>query len=325
MVQKTQEWQIEVIFANLDSDQNANTGKTFSANLIIQEKFIPTMVADICESGDNLASCIAEFNTLAGDGADNIYYHDGIGSYINADQEAEDNSYRYSGGSSKVNNYVCFGTDEETCPEDNLYRIIGIFDDDSNGTYQAKLIKSTSYGGYAWDTDSNIWDTTTKPDIYYTLNETYYNSLGLEWQNLIEEHTWQVGGFNGADLGTAKETYDIEVGIDQSGYVETMKIGLMYVSDYGYGGDPERWIMPLDTDYFARFNWLESNDFAWFISRMADSPDGVFWEWYYSMNVSVYSVDRSTTATRPTFYLEPTVTISSGTGTSSDPFILLTN
>ena len=46
----TQEWQIEVIFANLDSDQNANTRKTFSANLIIQEDLIPTMVADICES-----------------------------------------------------------------------------------------------------------------------------------------------------------------------------------------------------------------------------------------------------------------------------------
>ena len=34
----TQEWQVEVIFANLDSDQNANAGKTFSANLIIQEE-----------------------------------------------------------------------------------------------------------------------------------------------------------------------------------------------------------------------------------------------------------------------------------------------
>ena len=46
----TQEWTVEVIFANLDSDQNANTGKTFNANLIIQEDVIPTMVADICGS-----------------------------------------------------------------------------------------------------------------------------------------------------------------------------------------------------------------------------------------------------------------------------------
>ena len=31
----TQDWNIEVIFANLNSDQNANTGKSFSASLII--------------------------------------------------------------------------------------------------------------------------------------------------------------------------------------------------------------------------------------------------------------------------------------------------
>ena len=55
----TQGWTVEVIFANLDSDQNANAGKSFSACLIIQEDVIPTMVADICESVDNLASCIA--------------------------------------------------------------------------------------------------------------------------------------------------------------------------------------------------------------------------------------------------------------------------
>ena len=44
-----------------------------------------------------------------------------------ADQEAEDNSYRYAGAN--PNNYVCFGSDEETCPADNLYRIIGVFGD----------------------------------------------------------------------------------------------------------------------------------------------------------------------------------------------------
>ena len=35
--------------------------------------------------------------------------------------------------------------------------------------------------------------------------------------------------------------FDVEVGAKQSGYVETMKIGLMYASDYGYGVSPEKW------------------------------------------------------------------------------------
>ncbi len=47
-----------------------------------------------------------------------------------------------------LNNYVCFGYDtsvaanETTCPEQNLYRIIGAFDDDNDGNYNIKLIKS---------------------------------------------------------------------------------------------------------------------------------------------------------------------------------------
>ena len=41
--------------------------------------------------------------------------------------DAEDYSYRYLGAN--PNNYVCFGSDEETCSNDDLYRIIGVFDD----------------------------------------------------------------------------------------------------------------------------------------------------------------------------------------------------
>ena len=49
---ETQEWLIEVIFVNLDSDQNANTNKTFNANLIIQE--------DATQARVNLASYILQ-------------------------------------------------------------------------------------------------------------------------------------------------------------------------------------------------------------------------------------------------------------------------
>ena len=89
----TQDWNIEIIFANLDSDQNANTGKTFSASLIIQE--------DRLQSRVNLASYITD-TLYTEDGVNNLYYHDGIGTYTNADQEAGDNSYRFSGGDYQV-------------------------------------------------------------------------------------------------------------------------------------------------------------------------------------------------------------------------------
>ena len=50
-------------------------------------------------------------------GENGMYYHDS--SLANS---AEDNSYRYAGAN--PNNYVCFGSDEEVCSSDNLYRII---------------------------------------------------------------------------------------------------------------------------------------------------------------------------------------------------------
>ena len=48
--------------------------------------------------------------------------------------DAGDNSYRYTGAN--PNNYVCFGSTESTCPNEYLYRIIGVFDG------QVKLIKA---------------------------------------------------------------------------------------------------------------------------------------------------------------------------------------
>ena len=310
----TQDWQIEIIFVNLDSDQNENTGKSFNAELIIQkepiEEEIPTL-ANVCPEGGNLASCIADLNTLAGDGVGNIYYHD-----ADLANGAQDNSYRYSGAN--PNNYVCFGATGADCQNsENQYRIIGVFNN------QVKLIKATSYGSYAWDADDvNTWDASTKPDIYTTLNTTYYNTLGSEWQNLIVETTWQVGGMNWSTTNTVKQYYDVEVGTGQSGYEETMKIGLMYVSDYGYGANPEKWTTALNEENYGTDNWLYLGSDEWLISRFTDTPALAFD--VRSGNGGLVYPDNvgNTFAVRPSFSLTSTATISSGTGTSTDPFVL---
>ena len=308
---ETQEWNVTITFVNLDSDQNANTGKSFNATLKIQEELIPTKVADVCASGDNLASCIAEFNTLAGDGADDLYYHD-----ADLDNGAQDNSYRYSGAN--PNNYVCFGSDAETCPEANLYRIIGVFDN------QVKLIKATSIGNNAWDADGvNTWDETTKPDIYTTLNTTYYGTLSDEWKNLIDQtHTWQVGGIS--STGTAKTAYDNEVGTNQTGYKETMPVGLMYVSDYGFGADPGKWALSLgsSSSNYGTDNWLYLGSYEWLVSRFTITADSAFLV-FSLYGGSVYSNGVfDTVAVRPVLYLSSSVEFSGGSGTSANPYTL---
>ena len=186
-------------------------------------------------------------NIYTADGENGLYYHDGIGSYTNADQEAGDNSYRYSGAD--PNNYVCFGSDAETCPNEHLYRIIGVFDDNSDGEYNVKLIKAdyttgdmlgtdgrdyagnyiedtSDYKGnidtstiatYRWNYDtsvsslgSNNWATSELNKI--NLNTNYLNYLGSSWSPMIEDSKWYLGGFtrNEYDVFNVKLFYNGE-------------------------------------------------------------------------------------------------------------------
>ena len=261
-------------------------------------------LAEVC-SGKTFAECITT-EVYTTDGDNGLYYHD-----ADLANGAQDNSYRYSGAN--PNNYVCFGTDEVSCPEDNLYRIIGVF----NG--QVKLIKSTSYGNYVWDAgNSNTWDASTKPDIYTTLNTTYYNTLGSEWQSKIATHSWKVGGMARDTSATAKDYYDTEVGTGQSGYEETMKIGLMYVSDYGYGASEEYWTTELyNYEPTVDSNWMYLGAHEWLISRNSDTTSIAFFVGDSGFVGSISVGDAN--AVRPSFYLESDVTYASGSGSMTDP------
>ena len=88
--------------------------------------WIPS-IADYCTSGTDLATCVKNFGDQ-GPSVSNIYIHNST-----LTNGAGDNSYRYAGAN--PNNFICFGSDATTCPDDNLYRIIGVIDG------KVKLIK----------------------------------------------------------------------------------------------------------------------------------------------------------------------------------------
>jgi len=120
-----EEWQVGIVFVNLDINQQENTGKQFSAQLKIQQEELVLKYHEACD--DTYMAC----QIARKYGVDSsIYLHDDT-----LENGAGDNSYRYAGAHNTVNNFVCFGSDEENCPNDNLYRIIGVFDN------QVKLIK----------------------------------------------------------------------------------------------------------------------------------------------------------------------------------------
>ncbi len=240
-------------------------------------------------------------------GSNNLYYH--ISTLANG---AGDNSYRYSGAN--PNNYVCFGSTSSPCPDNNLYRIIGIFDD------EIKLIKNSSYGNYSWNsTYSNDWSTSS---LNSRLNSTYLNSFDSSWSDLIMVHTWKIGGMWNRSSYDAKEYYDIEVGDSSSTTTHDAKIGLMYVSDYAYAASNNYWTTELGSYSNARNNnWLVLGANEWTISPISS-------ESYHSFYIIssgtllggvIYTVTGSY-AVRPCFYLDSGVAYESGIGTQSDPY-----
>ena len=116
-----EEYTITITFINHNYDQNINTGKTFNGKVIIQKERLITSISDVAKNGDNLVTAIQNLSTKSKPSYTGLYHHDA--SLTNG---AGDNSYRFAGAD--PNNYVCFGSDDTTCPTENLYRIIGVID-----------------------------------------------------------------------------------------------------------------------------------------------------------------------------------------------------
>ena len=152
----------------------------------LNETTLSITLADVCSSGNNLASCITNYHNSYGSDITNIYYH--TSSLANS---AGDNSYRYSGAN--PNNYVCFGSDVSPCPSDNLYRIIGVFGNEVKlikADYTTTAMTGTGgdyYGAYSYST-SNYQGSMSTGNI-----ASYY------W-NRNRSNTWSESALNTTNL-----------------------------------------------------------------------------------------------------------------------------
>ena len=273
--------------------------------------WIPPSIVDYCSSGTDLATCVKNFGNQGPD-ISNIYIHNS--SLANG---AGDNSYRYAGASDSVNNYICLGSDAATCPDANLFRIIGVFGD------QTKVIRAKSVGDQKWDTNiSSTWSTSS---LNTYLNGTYLTSLGT-LADKIATTTWKVGGGTHTYLyDVPKTAYQYEVGSSASTTTVDKKIGLMYVSDYYYSASPSAWTLvgynssDATKDYRAAktTNWLFLGSAEWTISRISDYS-------YSAVSVSSIGCVSAASVTnsygvRPSFNLLSSTTYVSGSGSMSDP------
>ena len=347
---KTEEWNVTVTFVNYNSNQAGNAGKSFNARLMIQkeEYKLPTLAEYV----------VSQYTGTQGDNG--IYYHNS--SLANG---AGDNSYRYAGASESVNNFICFGSTTSPCPTDNLYRIIGVFGENNHGVTGKQLVKLIKYD-YATSnllgTDGDYKDSSTpgstykgslsKVDRYYwnskatnkasntwstsllnkiNLNTNYLNNIGTTWSNLIEDATWKVSGHSTRSV-TPSEMYTAEITNATKTYGPsdgTSKIGLMYVSDYGFAASPSAWTETLanydgndaNGTLIKTINWMYMGNYEWTISPYSSNSFSVF-----TLNdrgdVNNFAAGADY-GSRLVLYLKASVLYAGGLGTKDSPITLV--
>ena len=309
--------------------------------------YVPPTIADFCNSGDTLTTCVKNFGNQGTD-MSNIYIHNS-----GLTNGAGDNSYRYAGAN--PNNFVCFGTNTTPCPTDNLYRIIGVFGDQvklikydyatsallgSDGdyygkyTYGSSTYKGSNYANiasYYWNnsTRKNTWSESNLNKV--NLNTNFITNIGSEWANKIALTTWKVGGNTYSNIAskTPSVAYQNEItnavttNTTDGATEYTAKIGLMYVSDYGFAAEPSAWTSTMG-NYNNRIstNWMYMGLWEWTNSRSADGSKSAF---YVPDNGQVNDDSGYVSygyGCRPSFSLLPSTTYVSGDGTQNSPIII---
>ena len=333
---KTEEWNITVTFVNYNANQTGNAGKSFNAKLMIQQE---------SQSNQTLLADYVISQYTGTQGENSLYYHNS--SLTNG---AGDNSYRYAGASESVNNFVCFGSTTNPCPTDNLYRIIGVFEDKvklikydyatsallgTNGDYYGTSTPSTSYyKGSLTSIDQYYWNNATKKNTWsesnlnkINLNKNFINNIGSTWANKIATTTWKVGGNTSNNIAKSipSVAYQNEIVAPVENITYDAKIGLMYVSDYGFAASPSAWSKTLHSysgndangTSIKTINWMYMGVLDWTISLNSDYLYNAF-DVLSSGYVAADFVSGNS-GVRPSFNLLSSVKYVSGSGSMSDP------
>lgn len=293
-------------------------------------------------------------------GNNNIYFHNGT---ITSDDgtiiDANDNSYRYAGTNDEVKNYICFGSDNETCPENNLYRRIGVFNN------HAKLIKATAGNATilgtdgAYETDTTYkWSILTSCPSGVALN--YNNLTFLANKNIIAAPTpitttgcfdWKYSELNTINLNTnfinqlPSKWQSLIINTD---WVVKWNVYSTKLMDFNANEVFVNEILNANENnlYNAKIGLIYISDYLYSASKNYWSVDGIAYtnimpwmflgdEWtmlsvsdggkLYVTKYGSFSREASTNVakiSRPVFYLNSNILYDKGTGTSDNPIRL---
>ena len=203
-----------------------------------------------------------------------------------------------------------------------------------DSTYKGTYGDGERIGVYYWNykatgSATNTWSTSLLNKT--NLNTNFINNIGTTWANKIATVTWKVGGNTYANISDVvpATTYQNEIvnpvttNTTDNATTYSAKIGLMYVSDYGFAASPDAWTLTMSSynnTTATNNNWMYMGLYEWTISRYADHS-------YYAfiVNNDGYVGDGSVDigyGVRASFNLESSVSYVSGSGSMSDPIVI---
>ena len=203
-----------------------------------------------------------------------------------------------------------------------------------DSTYKGTYGDGERIGVYYWNykatgSATNTWSTSLLNKT--NLNTNFINNIGTTWANKIATVTWKVGGNTWANIGTKTSsvaytneiTNPVTTNTTDNATTYSAKIGLMYVSDYGFAASPDAWTLTMSSynnTTATNNNWMYMGLYEWTISRYADYSYGAF---IVDRDGNVYDdyVD-SNFGVRASFNLESSVSYVSGSGSMSDPIVI---
>ena len=324
--------------------------------------WIPS-IADYCTSGTDLATCVKNFgdqgpsvsniyihnSSLTNGAGDNSYRYAGANpnNFVCFGSDASpcpiDNLYRiigvfgenYHGANGKqlvkLIKYDYMTTDELGTDGDysQTYKEWGM-----DSTYKGTYGDGERIGVYYWNykatgSATNTWSTSLLNKT--NLNTNFINNIGTTWANKIATVTWKVGGNTWANIGTKTSsvaytneiTNPVTTNTTDNATTYSAKIGLMYVSDYGFAASPDAWTLTMSSynnTTATNNNWMYMGLYEWTISRYAGYSN-------FAFNVNddgIVSCDRVIYdyGVRASFNLESSVSYVSGSGSMSDPIVI---
>ena len=202
-----------------------------------------------------------------------------------------------------------------------------------DSTYKGTYGDGERIGVYYWNykatnSATNTWSTSLLNKT--NLNTNFINNIGKTWANKIATVTWKVGGNTYANISQSvpATTYQNEIvnpvttNTTDNATTYSAKIGLMYVSDYGFAASPDAWTLTMSSynnTTVTNNNWMYMGLYEWTISRIADHSNNAFI--VLGDGVRGDGVNLSD-GVRASFSLESSVSYVSGSGSMSDPIVI---